>query len=69
MVAKATRHGARVHFYTDGVILVKQTVKSLKTDRFVLDTHPDRTQRTRHIDPGDDTALCHAIRLAGQGKL
>ena len=55
--------GARVYFYGDGVILVKQTVKS-KQGIYVIDG-----QKERFVDPGDDRLLGEVIRLAGAGKL
>jgi hypothetical protein len=53
-------HGARVYFYDDGVVLVKQTRKGPKTGRYIIDTLSDGTQRERHVDPGDDLALGEA---------
>ena len=69
MAAKSLPHGARVYAYEDGVILVKQTVKRPGTGRYVIDTLADGTHRERHLDPGDDSAVGEAVRLAGQGEL
>lgn len=63
------RHGARVYFLNDGVILVKQTVKSLKHSNYVIDTDRGGNQRERHVDPGNDQALAAAVRAAGNGAL
>ncbi len=69
MPSTAKLHGARVYFYDDSVILVKQTVKSSKTGTYVIDTTADGSHKERHVDPGNDKALAEAIRLAGEGKL
>lgn len=60
----ALKHGARVYYYEDGVILVKQTVQRVPSGAYVIDAH-----RERHVNPGDDAALVEAIRAAGQGEL
>ena len=69
MKAKVLPHGARVYFYDDGVVLVKQTMKCPRSGRYIIDSGPDRSQRERHVSPGNDLALAEAVRLAGQGKL
>ena len=69
MPARVLSHGARIYFYDDGVILVKQTVKNAKTGRYVIDIDNNGNHRERHIDQGDDRALGETVRLAGQGKL
>ena len=66
---KVLKHGARVYFYEDGVVLVKPTVKSAKTGSYVVDTDSRGGHRERHVDPGDDRLLGEVVRLAGQGKL
>ena len=60
-------NGARIYFYTDGVTLVKQTVKKGKD--YVIDRNLNGRQRERHVNPGDDRALGEAVRLAGEGQL
>ena len=47
-------HGARVYFYDDGVILVKQTIKSRKTGTYSIDIDTDGKHKQRHIDPDDN---------------
>ena len=71
MTAKgyASKYGARVYFYDDGVVLVKQTVKSAKTGEYVIDTGAKGQHNERHVDPGDDRLLGEVVRLAGRGKL
>ncbi len=66
---KALQYGARVYFYEDGVVLVKQTVKSAKTGTYVVDTDANGNHRERHVDPDSDRLLSEVVRLAGQGKL
>ena len=66
-MATTKQNGARIYFYTDGVTLVKQTVKS--GNSYVIDTDTNGRQRERHVNPGDDRALGEAVRLAGEGKL
>ena len=63
----ATQYGARVYFYADGVVLVKQTTK--RSGRYVIDTTSDGKHKERHVDPGDDRRLGQTVRLAGEGKL
>ena len=63
----ARLNGARVYFYGDGVTLVKQTIK--RGGRYVIDTGPDGNHKERHVDPGIDSELGEAVRLAGEGKL
>lgn len=60
----ALKHGARIYYYEDGVILVKQTVQRLPKGPYVIDAH-----RERHVDPGDDAVLVEAVRAAGRGEL
>ena len=69
MPARALRHGARVYFYEDGVILVKQTLKKERTGTYVIDVDNNGKHRERHVDPGDDRCLGEAVRLAGLGGL
>jgi hypothetical protein len=64
MTKKRSRYGARVFFFEDGVVLVKQTVKKGKPGRYVIDG-----DKERHVDPGHDRLLGEVVRLAGQGKL
>ena len=66
-MATAKPNGARVYFYTDGVTLVKQTMKKGKS--YVIDTDSEGHHRETHVNPGDDRALGEAVRLAGEGKL
>ncbi len=61
------KYGARVYYYDDGVILVKQTVKRGST--YVIDVGPDGLQREAHVNKGDDERLTSVIRLAGEGGL
>jgi hypothetical protein len=60
------KYGARVYLNTDGVILVKQTIKrgSNQNDAYVVDGH-----RERFVNPGDDAELGAAVRAALEGKL
>lgn len=60
-------YGARVYFFKDGVILVKQTIK--KNRDYVIDMDSNGKQREKHVDPGDDRMLGEVVRLAGEGKL
>jgi hypothetical protein len=60
------KYGARVYLNTDGVALVKQTVKRgpNQNDQYVVDGG-----RERFVDPGDDAALGAAVRAALEGRL
>jgi hypothetical protein len=60
------KFGARVYLHSDGVALVKQTVKrgSSQNAPYVVDG-----QRERFVDPGDDAALGAAVRAALEGRL
>lgn len=60
------KYGARVYLMSDGVILVKQTVKrgAGQNDPYVIDEH-----REAHVEPGDDAGLGRTIRYALDGKL
>jgi len=69
MAAKMLGNGAKLYFSDDGVVLVKQTVKSEKSGRYVVDTLNDGTRPERHIDRDDDGSLARAIRAAGSGEL
>ena len=64
--ATQPRYGARVFLHDDGVILVKQTIKSgpNQTDAYVIDE-----QRERFVDPGNDAELGAAVRDAVNGRL
>ena len=68
MVDSQLRYWARLYFYDDGVILVKQTIKNSKGN-YVIHHDTNGNQKERHINRGDDQALVEAIRLAGQGML
>jgi len=69
MPVKVLPYGARTYHYSDGVILVKQTVKNVKTGRYVIDTDASGNHKEKHVDPGNVRALGEAVRLAGLGKL
>jgi hypothetical protein len=60
------KYGARVYLNSDGVALVKQTVKRgpNQNDQYVVDGG-----RERFVDPGDDAALGAAVRAALNGQL
>lgn len=60
------KYGARVYLNSDGVALVKQTVKRgpNQNDHYVVDGG-----RERFVDPGDDAALGAAVRAALNGQL
>jgi len=64
---KADKYGARVYFYPDGVVQVCQTV--LRNGRYVIDGRPGGKLKEKWVDPGDDSKLSAAVRLAGEGKL
>ncbi len=63
----STGNGARVYFYEDGVILVKQTV--MRNGRYVIDTDSEGNHKERHVAPGDDRELGEAVLLAGESRL
>lgn len=69
MQNRTPKHGARVYYYDDGVILIKQTRKDERTGAYVIDSGPDGQHRERHVDPGNDAELAEVIRAAGQGQL
>jgi hypothetical protein len=64
--ATEPRYGARVFQHSDGVILVKQTVKrgTRQNDPYTIDE-----QRERFVNPDDDIALAQAVRAALAGEL
>jgi len=63
---KNGKHGARVYAQTDGVFLVKQTIKrgTDQNDPYVIDEH-----RECFVNPGNDEALGKAVREALEGNL
>ena len=67
----STKYGARVYFYSDGVVLVKQTIKRDSHVRYVLDVDSEGKLKERFVDPGpdEDRELGEVIRLAGKGQL
>lgn len=64
------RYGARVYAYSDGVALIKQTIKSGPgyTDDYVVDTRGG-DQHEKHVYLSDDKAVAEAIRKALEGLL
>ena len=60
--------GVRVYpAYTDGTVLVKQTVR--KDGEFVVYADSDGRHRERHVDYHVDAELAEAVRDALQGQL
>ena len=63
-----TRWGVRVYPpYSDGSVLVKQTIRSGR--EFIIDEDETGRHRERHVNLSDDAAMIQAIRDALQGQL
>ena len=71
MPGRALEWGARVYYYSDDVILVKQTRKSDPDPRarFTIYRDSNGNEHERHIDPDHDEEIVQAILDAGRGQL
>jgi hypothetical protein len=66
----SNRYGVRIYVMPDSdVILIKQTVKRLGSQRYVIDTLGDGMHREKHIGIDDSAGIASAVRAALKGKL
>ena len=62
------RHGARVYFHPDGVILIKQTVK--KDDQYIIDSDEGgHKEAFADIGSGQAERVLEILRKASGGEL
>jgi hypothetical protein len=59
--------GARVYFFKDGKVLIKQTHNSGPNKRLVIDTLANGEARERHLK-FEMKAIYEALKLARDGK-
>jgi hypothetical protein len=64
------KYGVRIYpMPNSNVILIKQTVKSTGSLRYIVDTLQDGTHREAHISVDDTVGIADAVRRALRGKL
>lgn len=63
------KYGARVYFYRDGTILIKQTI--LKNNRYVIDSDAKGKHKEAHssIGIGQAKQVLNILNEASEGKL
>ena len=63
------KYGARVYYFDDGTILVKQTRNNGYRTRHKIERTAANRHLEWHVDGSDMKAVYQAIRDAGAGKL
>ena len=69
MADQGVKRGARIFFFDDGVVHVKQTIYDPKTRRYVIEMDEEGAHKQKFVDPGDDRILGEVVRQAGRGEL
>ena len=66
----SNKYGVRIYPMPDSnVILIKQTIKTAESPRYIVDTRKDGTHREAHISVDDTVGIADAVRRALRGKL
>lgn len=63
------KYGVRIYPLDDEVILVKQTVKKIGSNTYIVDVATDGQHREAHVNIDNDQEIAQAVRAALGGRL